>query len=166
MKENNQQENFSDINKILPILNKISIFGGLSPDELYKVFKELKQIKCKLGDNIFRQGDEPSYIYIIISGKVKIFVEGNEIPLELFTFGVGECFGETSVIGIQAHSVTAMAVEDVDLIVLSRETLLSFFETDKNLFGMLMLNIAREACRRLHQADQTLLHYVSEEKER
>jgi len=49
---------------------------------------------------------------------------------------------------------------DTKLIVLSRQTLLSIFNLDKEIFGILILNIAREACRRLHDTDEILLHYV------
>lgn len=75
------------------------------------------------------------------------------------SFKEGNCVGETGVIGIQPHSATAIAMTDTDLIVLTSEELLAIYETDKDLFGCLMLNIAREACRRLHKTDETLLHY-------
>jgi CRP-like cAMP-binding protein len=64
------------------------------------------------------------------------------------------------VIGIQPHRGTAIAMTDTDLIVLSRNTLLSIYESDKELFSILILNIAREVCRRLHESDDILLHYV------
>lgn len=63
-------------------------------------------------------------------------------------------------IGIQLHTATAVALEPTELIVLSREALHSIFDDDKELFGLLILNIAREVSRRLKQTDETLLHYV------
>jgi len=151
-----------DIETIIPLLNKIAIFGGLTEKELYIVFRKLEKIYYRANECIFRQGEEPAYIYIILKGKVKIFVEAKGSSLELFEFGEGKCFGETAVIGIQSHSANAIAVEDTELAVLSRENLLSFFEYDKELFGKLILNIAREACRRLHKTDEIILHYFLE----
>jgi CRP/FNR family cyclic AMP-dependent transcriptional regulator len=84
----------------------------------------------------------------------------NETPFELIVFEEGYCFGEASVIGIQPHKGTAIAVEDTELIVLSRNALLSIYDSDKDLFSILILNIAREVCRRLHESDEILLHYV------
>jgi CRP-like cAMP-binding protein len=72
----------------------------------------------------------------------------------------GQCFGETSVIGIQPHAATAISVKDTELIVLSRKALLSLFKINLELFSILILNIAREACRRLHKTDEILIHYV------
>ncbi|OGX37806.1 MAG: hypothetical protein A3D87_00730 [Omnitrophica WOR_2 bacterium RIFCSPHIGHO2_02_FULL_50_17] len=149
-----------DIENILPILNKIAIFGGLSDKQLYTIFRLLQKVSYKAGDFIFKQGDSPSHIYIVRSGRIKIIADADETPLEIITFEVGDCFGETAAIGIQPHSASAVAVEDTELIVLSLAALLSIFDSDKELFGMLILNIAREACRRLHKTDEILLHYV------
>ncbi|MCM8776178.1 MAG: cyclic nucleotide-binding domain-containing protein [Candidatus Omnitrophica bacterium] len=149
-----------DKKRVVPILNKISIFGGLSDEQLTRIFKLLEGISYKAGEVIFRQGDEASHIYIILSGTVKIVVGADYEPLELVSFSTGQCFGETSVIGIQPHSATAIAVTDTELMVLERRDLLSIFESDKELFGLLILNIAREACRRLHKSDEVLLHYI------
>ena len=149
------------IEDILPILSKISILGGLSKKQLHSVFQLLKKASYKANEYIFQQAGEPSYIYIIRSGSVKIVAEMDGTYLELIVFGVGDCFGETSIIGIESHSASAIAMEDTELIILSREALFSIFEQDKDLFAILILNIAREACRRLHKSDETLLHYFS-----
>ena len=120
----------------------------------------LEKSSYHVNDYIFKKGDEPRHIYIILSGKIKILTGSDNMPLELVLFDVGQCFGETSVIGIQRHSASAIAVEDTELLSLSRKALLSIFDKDKEVFGVLILNIAREACRRLHQTDETLLHYA------
>ena len=66
-------------------------------------------------------------------------------------------------IRVQPHAATAVAVEDTELIVLSRNTLLSLLKSDLELFSVLILNIATEPCRRLHETEEILLHYVSRE---
>jgi len=149
-----------DIEDVLPILNEISIFAGLSNKQLYKLFRLLEKTSYKKGEKIFEQGSQPSHIYIIQSGSVKLVINEKSDLLELIVFDEGQCFGETSVIGIQPHAATAIAVEDTELIVLSRSALLSLLKTDLELFSILILNIAREACRRLHKTDEILLHYV------
>jgi len=150
----------SDIENVLPILNKIAIFGALSDKQLYSVFKLLQRVSYKKGEFIYKQGNEPKYIYIIQSGEVRIVADVEGVSLEMMSFLPGDCFGETAVIGIQSHSMSAVAIENSDLIVLSRKSLLSIFETDKELFGLLILNIAREACRLLHKTDQMFLKNI------
>jgi CRP-like cAMP-binding protein len=148
-----------DISDILPILNDISIFAALSNGQLCNLISLLERIRYKTGDRIFTEGQQPSHIYIVMSGRVKLVVGAEQTPLELAIFGKGECFGETSVIGIQPHSATTIAIEETELLVLSRNTLLSLLKSDLELFSVLILNIAREACRRLRKTDQVLLHY-------
>jgi CRP-like cAMP-binding protein len=160
MKENKTYEPLLGIENVLPILNKISIFAGLSDPQLYTLFKLLSRVSYKANEFVFEQGEEPSYIYIVKTGKVKIVVWEEQVPLELIVFEEGHCFGEASVIGIQPHEGTAIALTDTELIVLSREALMSIYESDKELFGILILNIAREVCRRLHASDDILLHYL------
>jgi len=152
---------FLDVSSILPILNKVSILAGLSEDQLYTVFRLLERVSYSAGETVFEQGEQPSHIYIIESGKVRLFATKGDTTIEVVSLDAGQCFGEASVIGIRPHSVTAMAAEDTELIVLSRKALMSIYELDTQLFSVLILNIAREACRRLHASNESLLYYVS-----
>lgn len=154
-----KQNHSLHVDEVLPIISKISIFGGLSDKQLNTLFHLLEQVSYKKDEYVFRRGDEPSQIYIVISGMVKLIMEENGTPLELIAFSEGHNFGETAMLGIQPHSASALATEDTELIVLSRQALLSLHETDPKLFGILILNIAREACRRIHNTDEVLLHY-------
>ena len=149
-----------DIENVLAILNKISIFAGLSESQLYTLFQLLNKVSFKANESVFKQGDHPDHIFIVKKGKVKLVVWEDETPLELIVFEEGHCFGEASVIGIQPHKGSAIAVSDIELIVLSKKALMSIYESDKELFGILILNIAREVCRRLHSTDDILLHYL------
>ena len=74
-------------------------------------------------------------------------------------------FGETSLIGIQPQSANTIAIEDTELIVISGHSLNQMYKNDVSLFSKIVLNIARESCRRLIKTDDILLHYVLKEKE-
>ena len=148
------------LDEIKGILSKISFFGGLSERQLKAVYELLKGVRYKKDEIIFKQGDDPPYLYIIKSGEVRIVVDIDTEPLELADFREGACIGEMALIGIQPHSASAVAITDTELMVLSSDALHSIYTMDKELFSLLILNIAREACRRLHKADEVLLHYV------
>ena len=151
---------FSHADEVLAMLNEISIFAGLDETQLSTLFSELEEVSYEQGDVIFEQGSEPSHIYIIRTGQVKLVAGDGNTDLELIEFEPGDCFGETSVIGIVPHGVSAVSVGHTELLILSRNALLNFYKTDLNLFSVLILNIAREACRRLSHTDEVLLHYV------
>ena len=155
---------FTQQQKVIDILNQISIFGALSESDLYEVFRQLKQVSYKAGEIIFEQDSEPDYIYIVLEGAVQISSHGNLSPeqeVEIAYMDVGQCFGEISVIGIQPHTGRAKVLEDSELLVLSSAALFSFHENNPTLFGLLVLNIAREACRRLYKTNEILLQYAA-----
>ncbi len=162
MDDSKSYEPVLDIENVLAILGKISILAGLTDSQLYTLFRLLRKITYKANEVVFEQGDQPSHIYIVKKGRVKLVVWKDQVPYELAAFEEGNCFGEASVIGIQPHKGTAIAAIDTELIVFSRDALLSIYKSDKELFGILILNIAREVCRRLHASDDILLHYLLE----
>lgn len=160
MENNRTYLPLDNIEDVLPILDDISLLGGLSDTQVQTIFQHLLCASYKSGDVIFRQGDTASEIYIIHSGAIKIVVNMDEAPLELIEYGVGQCFGESSAIGILPHSASAIATSELHLLVLKNEALHEISKDDPVLFGRLILNIAREVCRRLHNADETILHYA------
>jgi CRP/FNR family transcriptional regulator, cyclic AMP receptor protein len=145
----------------LAILGSISILGGMTTEQLATVFRRMSRVSYRAGETIFAQGSQPSHIYIILSGSVKIVSAIDGTTLELVEYEPGQCFGETSVIGILPHSATALAVEDTELLILSSQSIHELYREDLKVFGLLILNIARGACRRLYKTDDILLHYAT-----
>lgn len=159
---------FNQQHRVIEILNRISIFGALSETDLYQVFRLSKQVSYTAGEVIFEQGSDPDFIYIVLDGVVQILSHSDEQPLqevEIARMQVGQCFGEISVIGIQPHTGKARVLQDSTLLLISSAALLDLHEHHPKLFSMLILNIAREACRRLHETSETLLQYAAQKKQ-
>jgi CRP/FNR family cyclic AMP-dependent transcriptional regulator len=149
-----------NIDSVLSILSKIAIWGGLSDEERSKVFKRLEVGFFKKGEYIFQKGDQPSHIYIVKSGKIDLFISDRETVVEKETLTAGGCFGVASLMAMATHMGTAIAREDSEVLVLSRQSLLELRHEDIHLFALLMMNIAREIARRLKLTDDILLNYV------
>lgn len=149
-----------NVEEVRPLLDKISIFGGLKDPQLKEIFRSLKIVKYDQGEYIYKRGELLSYIYIIKQGEVKMMLEDKDVSIELISFKKGDCFGESSVIGIQSHSSNALVTEPTELIVMEPGQLLNIYETNKEVFGLLILNIARETARRLHQSNEKLVQYM------
>ena len=140
--------------EILRILDKITLFGGLDDSQLDTLLNLVGQVNYGTGELIFSRGAQPSHIYIVLKGRVRLDFGVPDHPLAQLHFDAGDCFGETSAIGIQPHVASAIADLPTELLVLSRKALLNLYETHTALFGLLVLNIAREAARRLHNTDR------------
>ena len=153
-----------DIESVLPILSDIAIWGGVSDQQRYKIFKQLETGIFKQGEYIFQKGEEPSHIYIVKKGKIGLHISAKGVNLEKKTLAVGECFGVASLMAMRKHTATAIALEDSEVMVLSRQAVLQLQQEDIELFALLMMNIARELARRLTLTDDILLHYIQTHK--
>ena len=151
----------SDNKKLLSLLKKVTIFSGIDNKSLKQIYSKCDIVKKRKGDVIIEEGTDATEIFILLKGSVKIALDIEKDPIEIVDLGPGSCIGEASVIGIQKHCASVILIEDSELLVLSRELLMDIYSQDKELFSLLILNIARELARRLYQTDQALLKYTS-----
>ena len=145
---------------ILSILSRISMFGGVMDDKQNEILQLLETGAFKKGEYVFKRGDEPTHIYMVKSGCISLQVMDDDAIVNKVTLSVGESFGEASLMSMHKHTATAIAVEDSEIIVLSRRALIQLQQKDIGLFALLMMNLARELARRLKLTDEILLHYV------
>ncbi|NLD94344.1 MAG: cyclic nucleotide-binding domain-containing protein [Fibrobacter sp.] len=155
-----------EISEILPILKSVTIFSGFNEEQLRNICEKCTYVNVEGGDIILEENKPATEIFIILKGKVTIILNIHENPLEIVEFSAGNCIGEASVVGIQPHSASAMARERSTLLVLSRQVLMQLYDSDKSLFSLLILNIARELARRLYRTDVILQHYGKEHHHR
>jgi CRP-like cAMP-binding protein len=140
--------------EIFAMLNKISLFGGLTAGELECLIPLMTITTFKKGDIIFEQDGSPKNIYIVKEGIVKIIKEYDGKDIELAKFDAGNLFGETELIGIFKYIASAIAETDLELLIFPKSSLYSLHSINLKLFSKIILNIAREACRRTASADE------------
>jgi CRP-like cAMP-binding protein len=68
----------------------------------------------------------------------------------------GDCFGEMAVMDLGPRSASVRAVEDCTAIHISAATLYQVYEQDLKQFALIQMNMGREVCRRLREADNRL----------
>ena len=154
-----------DIESVKAILSKISIWGGLSDDQQEKIYKQLEVGSFRKGEYIFRKGDQPAHVYIVKSGKIDLMASDQDIIVQKEMVKTGGSFGVAALMAMQPHMVTAVAAENSEIMVLSRQSLLKIRHDDIDLFALLMMNIAREIARRLKLTDDIFLQYIHEHKD-
>ena len=70
---------------------------------------------------LFARGDAPDALYFVRSGCVAIHGGGDDTPVLLRTVHSGSAIGEMGFLRCTTRSATATAVDDTDLLVLTRE---------------------------------------------
>ncbi len=73
------------------------------------------------GSTIFREGQAGTYAYVIEGGVVEISVRRTGESHVIATLGEGDLFGEMALVDDDVRSATATAVEDVELVSISRQ---------------------------------------------
>lgn len=104
------------------VLKGLSLFYELSDDELAEVAKVSEHKFYKPGETIMREGEPGGTLYVIKNGEIKItraFHQQEDIVLTILRDD--EFFGELSLIDGRARSASAIAMNEVELILLSKE---------------------------------------------
>jgi CRP-like cAMP-binding protein len=82
-------------------------------------------VKVPAEATIFKEGDEGDYMYVVKSGKVRIETHGRELAV----IGVGEIFGEMSMIDRVQRSAAAVALADCVLVPVDSGTFLALVDS-------------------------------------
>ena len=110
----------------LAYLSPITLFSKLSPAELAMVAVRLKPHFFEAGEVIFHQGELGDAMFIIRSGRVKIYSQGEgDQELTLNVYGEGDFFGEFSLIDGEPRSTSAAAMEPTEALVLQQRDLIT-----------------------------------------
>src|SRR5258708_10116176 len=93
----------------------------LDPDLRRRVRKRLTRRRVGAGKPIYRLGDPSDELFLIESGRVRVFV-GERVGQErvLHFLGQGEIIGESAFMAETPHQTTAVAIEEVSAWCLAR----------------------------------------------
>jgi len=123
-------------------LNKIDLFKNLSEEELKELEPYLVMASFKKKDDIFAEGDPPEWFYIVSKGKVKITKlshEGKEIILEIIS--PYDIFGGVAVLRNFPYPANAIAMEDSEVVKISRKNLMRLVDRFPNLMHCIALKM-------------------------
>ena len=130
-------------------LNTIELFASVTDEELDSIGILLPVKRFKKNDVILHEEDTNKFMYIILSGKVKVVQiteDGKEILLAIHQ--AGEFFGEMSFIDGKTSPATIVAAEDCVINIISRDEFYSTIHTHKKILYNLLLIL----CSRLRES--------------
>ena len=104
----------------------------------------MEKIAAKKNQLIFEAGDKAESVYLIVSGKIGIFLPINRTDTPNFILGDNEIFGEMGVIDQSLRVGRATALTDVDLIKISRDEFNDkLAESDPFITGLIRVLVSR-----------------------
>ncbi len=134
-------------------LATVPLFGGLDRQELERFAELTREKTYPRGSVILFEHDPGDSLFVVRSGRVKVVLigeDGREVILGML--GVGEHFGELSLIDDRPRSAHVMAVEDADLLVLHRDDFRARVESSPSVAWSLLTELSR----RLRRADDKI----------
>lgn len=134
-------------------LATVPLFNGLDRSELEKFAEVTREKSYPKGSVILFEDDPGDSLFVVREGRVKVVLigeDGREVILGVL--GVGEYFGELSLIDDRPRSAHVIAMEDSNLLVLRREDFRKRVESSPSVAWSLLTELSR----RLRRADDKI----------
>jgi CRP-like cAMP-binding protein len=132
---------------------KIPMFEFLEAEELDRLYTLSSTEKVSKGEYVFLECDQPRNLYTVVKGEVKLLKQtedGRETIVEMAY--PGEIFGEEAIFDGQPYPMTAQALDDAELLAISRTDFFTFLRDNPDL----ALEIITELGTRLREAQNTI----------
>ena len=81
----------------------------------------MERIRYNLNQSVFKAGDPPDKMFLVVKGKVGIFLPLNETKNPNFVVEENELFGEMGVIENQSRMATARCLEECEIISITKK---------------------------------------------
>ena len=106
----------------LAVLRKTALFAGLADDELEYILHRVVSRKFSAGETVFSEGDPCPGLWVVESGRVKIFKAAASGRQQVLSFeGPGSSIAELPVFDGGPYPASAQAAADSTLLFVSKE---------------------------------------------
>lgn len=137
----------------LRLLRNVPVFDGLGDGDLAALQSFLTERSCEAGEVVFREGDDPDALYIVVKGRVQVTRQlSARRQVVLAALGEGDFFGEMGLIEDQPRSATVTAVEVSRMLVMSKRDFMTAWKADP----MIAFGVTKVLSRRLREKNVEL----------
>jgi CRP-like cAMP-binding protein len=126
------------------------LFGGLSAEQIGLIKPLMESASFEAGDVIIHEGEPNDSIYFIVEGKVEVTRRG----VFIIELPEGQTFGEMELLDVQPSAATVSAAAPVRIVTISNRCIRTVYSRDPKVFGIVMMNLARDLSRRLRRMDE------------
>ena len=96
----------------------IPMFAALDETTRLELAEQLEPVHMAAGDMVLRQGDPGDGLFLVVSGRLRVFVVADGAERVLHDLGRGAIVGEIALLSKRPRSATVRAVRDSDLLLL------------------------------------------------
>ena len=109
----------------LDLIRRVFLFSTLTLEQAEALAASVSKKRFKRGEILVEQGKKTDALYIVLTGRIRVLMtdrKGREVILATLT--AGDYVGEMSLIDDAPHSATVAADQQVDVLVLGRDSFL------------------------------------------
>jgi len=122
-KEEEETERERSIAQRMAVMRPVEILKPLSEDELWNLASRVTTQHYGKGEVLVKQGEPGDSFFIMKDGEVEVSIANQKGERTVIThLGVGEFFGEGSLLTGEARSATITAIRDTQVIVVSKSS--------------------------------------------
>jgi len=140
------------------MLGGVPLFRALSATQLNVLVAQASEQVYPAGYVIARQGEPPRFLWVLLSGRVRVVESTTDGQAEMLLgeLGKSEVFGELGILRDQPRSATVIAVERTHCLVLRQADFVTVLGDSVDLANGLLRVVAT----RLYDADRKLARYA------
>jgi len=127
----------------LELLKEVPLFSNLSEDQLERIGRLLFSKKYLKGEVIFSPNEKAEFFFILKRGKVKVFKTLNGKEQIIKVFEKPALFGEAASFTGSCFPAWAEAIEDSEVLLVSRKSFLNLLKEEPELGMNLMAVMAQ-----------------------
>ena len=150
--------------KIKP-LKENEIFRSLNDREIALLATFIEERSYQAGTPLFYENMKSEAMYIIVSGRIKLskmLSEGEERTLTVL--GAGDYFGENALLEEGPRTVSAIVLQDANLLVLKRSSFQKLIEKEPKLAMKVILGMYQVLAERIRKASPKLQQLIMQAK--
>jgi len=154
-----QQEMLSK--RAFRVLRQVALFSELTEAEFTVLSQRMSTVTIKAEDYIIHQGEDGDSMYIVVEGTLQVYInspDGKEL-IPVAKLVAPQYFGEMSLLIGDKRSATIVALSDVELYQITRDTMGVVFEAHPDLIEKISQKIAEQRMQNL----QKMHEYSSKE---
>jgi CRP-like cAMP-binding protein len=152
-----------DLPITIATLREVGLFGALSDEVLDHLAHTLKSVRVGTGETVFREGDTIAReMFVVLEGEMEVSKRSRRgRDMRVAILGPTDCFGEMSMIDMQARSASVRALAPSRLVRIASEDMDALYRYDLKSYMLIVLNIARHLSRRLRVTDGILADFAA-----
>jgi CRP-like cAMP-binding protein len=128
---------------ILGALAAMPIFSNVGPESLSAIAAGTEVIRLRKGEVLFRQGDIPTGIYMVVDGQIKLAFAATRGAEKVISLrGARESFGEAVMFAEKPYPVYAQALADTRLLRIRGEPLFELLARDPGIARRMLVGLS------------------------